>query len=86
MFKKLLQEAGIPAIHLHDLRHSAATILISMGINPKAIQELLEHSDISITLGVYGHVMPTMQQEIADKWDSVFGLDDEEGDDDKGVQ
>ncbi len=53
MFRKILERAGLPHMHFHDLRHSAATILISMGINPKVIQELLGHSDISITLGIY---------------------------------
>ena len=56
-----------------DLRHSAATILISMGVHSKVIQELLGHSDISITLGIYGHLFPTMGQGVAEKWDGVFG-------------
>ena len=72
-FGKLVQEAGLPHLPFHDLRHSAATILISMGIHPKVIQELLGHSDISITLGIYGHLFPTMGQEVAEKWDGMFG-------------
>jgi integrase len=81
MFKRILERAGLPHMHFHDLRHSAATILISMGINPKVIQELLGHSDISITLGVYGHLFPSMQQDVVDKWQDVFG-DKGEGDED----
>jgi integrase len=81
LFKKLLREAGIPSIHFHDLRHSAATILISMGVNPKIIQEILGHSDISITLGIYGHLFPNMQNEVAEKWDTEFGGADEDKDD-----
>ncbi len=77
MFKKVLQEAGIPHMHFHDLRHSAATILLSMGVNMKVIQELLGHSDISITLGKYSHLLPSMQKEVVDRWDDVFGRDDE---------
>jgi integrase len=46
-FKRLLREAGLPEIRFHDLRHSAATILLSMGV--KVIQELLGHSQISMT-------------------------------------
>ncbi len=72
-FRKLLQEAGLPPIHFHDLRHSAATILLSMGVNVKVIQELLGHTDISITLGVYGHLLPSMQQAVVETWDGVFG-------------
>ncbi len=75
MFSKLLQEIGVPHMRLHDLRHSAATILLSLGVNAKVIQELLGHSDIVITLGIYGHVLPTMQQEVVEKWDNVFGYD-----------
>lgn len=72
LFWQLLQKAGIPHMHFHDLRHSAATILLSMGVNMKAVQERLGHSDISITLGIYGHLLPTMQQDVANKWDDVF--------------
>lgn len=72
-FKEILVRAGIAHMPFHDLRHSAATILISMGIHPKVIQELLGHSDISITLGIYGHLFPTMGQGVAQKWDGVFG-------------
>ena len=72
-FGKLVEDAGLPHIPFHDLRRSAATILLSMGIHPKVIQELLGHSDISITLGIYGHLFPTMGQGVAQKWDGVFG-------------
>ena len=77
-FKKLLEEARLPLIRFHDLRHSAATILLSMGVNIKVIQELLGHSDIAITLRVYGHLLPSMQQEAVDKWDDVFKEEKEE--------
>ncbi len=80
MFKKILERAELPHMHFHDLSHSAATILISMGINPKVIQELLGHSDISITLGIYGHLFPSMQKDVVDKWQDVFG----DGNEDEG--
>jgi integrase len=70
--KKLLQEAGLPVIRFHDLRHSAATILLAMGVNAKVIQERLGHSHISITLGVYGHVTESMQLEAITKLDDQF--------------
>lgn len=72
-FGKLVKHAGLPHLPFHDLRHSAATILISMGVHSKVIRELLGHSDISITLGIYGHLFPTMGQGVAEKWDGVFG-------------
>ena len=70
--KKLLEEAHLPLIRFHDLRHSAATILLAMGVNAKVIQERLGHSHISITLGVYGHVTESMQREAMSKLDDQF--------------
>jgi integrase len=77
-FRALLEQAGLPPIRFHDLRHSAATILLSMGVNIKVIQELLGHSDIAITLRVYGHLLPSMQQEAVEKWDNAFREQEEE--------
>src|SRR6202035_3161279 len=76
LFTNVLREAGVPHMYFHDLRHSAATILLAMGVNIKAIQELLGHSDIAITLRVYGHLLPSMQAEVVKKWESVFGQND----------
>jgi len=73
-------KAGSPHMHFHDLRHSAATILLSMGVNMKVIQELLGHSDVAITLGLYSHLLSSMQKEAVDKWDDVFGSDDKDKD------
>jgi len=49
-----------------------------MGVNIKVIQELLGHSDISITLKTYSHLLPSMQQEVVETWNEVFGEGDEE--------
>src|SRR6266566_5962296 len=48
-FKQLLKEAGLPDIRFHDLRHSSATMLLSLGVHPKVVQEILGHSQISMT-------------------------------------
>jgi integrase len=72
-FDKLLKEAGIPHIRFHDLRHSAATILLMKGVHPKVVQEILGHSSISMTMDVYSHVLPSMQKEVMDKWNDEFG-------------
>ncbi len=71
-YKRLLEGAGLPAIRFHDLRHSAATILISMGVNPKVVQELLGHSSIMTTLNTYAHVLPSMQQDAVQKLDNFY--------------
>ncbi len=60
-FKTLLKRAGLPDMRFHDLRHSAATILLTMRIHPKIVQELLGHNQISMTMDIYSHVLPTMQ-------------------------
>ena len=71
-FQALLKKAELPHIRFHDLRHSAATLLLSMGVPAKVIQELLGHSQISVTLNTYSHVLPSMQQEAMQKMNEVF--------------
>lgn len=71
-FKKLLTRAGLPNIRFHDLRHSAATLLLSLGIHPKVVQELLGHTQISITMDVYSHVLPGMQQDAMRQLDAAL--------------
>ncbi len=78
LFTSLLRKAGLPHIRFHDLRHSAATILLAMKVPVKVVQELLGHSSIAITLGVYGHVLPSMQDEVVDTMQHLFGKDREE--------
>jgi integrase len=72
LFKKVLAEAGLPHMRFHDLRHSAATILLAMGIHPKVVQELLGHSSFLITMNLYGHVFPSMLDEVVEKWNKEF--------------
>lgn len=79
VFKKVLQSVGLAHMRIHDLRHSAVTILLARGVNIKVISELLGHSDISITLRVYGHLLPTMQGDVVEVWEDAFGAE-EEGD------
>lgn len=66
-FYPLLIKAGVPKIRFHDLRHTAATILLSQGVHPKIVQERLGHAQIAITLDTYSHVLPTMQKDAAEK-------------------
>lgn len=61
-------------MRVHDLRHSAATILLSMNIHPKVVQELLGHSSINITIDLYSHILPSMQQDVINKLDDAFKL------------
>lgn len=59
-------------MRVHDLRHNAGTLLMSKGINPKLVQESLGHSDISITLRLYGHVIPSMHGDAINMWDKFL--------------
>jgi integrase len=72
-FYPLLEQAGLPHIRFHDLRHSAATLLLGLGIHPKIVSELLGHSQIAITLDLYSHVTATMQQEAVRAFEGLFG-------------
>jgi integrase len=60
-FKSILKRADLPDIRLHDIRHTAATLLLSHNVNIKVVSEMLGHADIATTLRIYGHVLPTMQ-------------------------
>ena len=68
-----LAKAGLSRIRFHDLRHTSATLLLSQGAHPKVVQERLGHSTISVTLDVYSHVLPTLQQQAADSLDRLLG-------------
>ena len=72
-FKPLLKEAGLPDIRFHDLRHTCATVLLSQGVNPKFVQELLGHADIKLTLGTYSHFLPSMGDQTAAAMESALG-------------
>lgn len=75
-YKELLVKAGLPNIRFHDLRHTAATLMLQQGIHPKVVQECLGHSDISLTLNTYSHVLPGMQEEAAEKIDAMLFMAD----------
>lgn len=72
LFAKALRDAGLPHIRFHDLRHSAATLLLSMGVHPKVVQKLLGHSSISMTMNTYSHILPSMQKDAMNKMDDLF--------------
>ena len=72
-FKRHLERAGLPRIfRFHDLRHTCATLLAKQGVNPKFVQELLGHRDVSLTLNVYSHVLPDMGDQAAIAMDAAL--------------
>jgi integrase len=73
-FKAMLKRAALPeTTRFHDLRHTCATLLLRQGVNPKYVQELLGHADISLTLNVYSHVLPDMGDAAAGAMDAALG-------------
>lgn len=58
MFYDMLAEAGDPRVRFHDLRHTAATLLLVFGVHPRVVMETLGHSSIKLTLDTYSHVIP----------------------------
>ena len=72
-FKGLLRAAGLPSIRYHDLRHTAATLLLAQGVDVRTIMETLGHAQVSLTLNTYAHVVPVLQREAAAKMDAILG-------------
>ena len=71
-FTKLIKQLGYPKIRFHDLRHTHATMLLQQGINPKIVSERLGHSQISVTLDTYSHVLPNIQKEAVSRMEKLF--------------
>jgi integrase len=62
----------LPRITFHGLRHTCASLLLLAGENPKVVSERLGHKSVEITLAVYSHVLPGMQQAAAEKLDRLL--------------
>ena len=71
-FAPLLEKAGLPPMRIHDLRHTAATLLMAEGVPVKVASEMLGHADVTTTLRIYSHVLPGMGEAAADAMDRVF--------------
>lgn len=71
-YKAALKRAGLPDVRFHDLRHTAATVAMESGVHAKVVQEMLGHANIAITLDIYSHVTPDMQEEAVEKLNSRY--------------
>lgn len=72
-WKPLLRRAGLPHARVHDLRHTAATLLLGRGVPVKVVSEMLGHADVSTTLSIYAHMLPDMQGATARAMDLMLG-------------
>jgi integrase len=62
----------LPKMRIHDLRHTCATLLLAQGVHPKVVQEILGHSQISLTLDTYSTVLPTVSRAAAEQMDAAL--------------
>jgi integrase len=65
-------KTGLPRIRFHDLRHTHATALLANNVNPKIASERLGHSKVGITLDLYSHVLPGMQEDAVSRVDDAY--------------
>ena len=71
-FGKVVHKAGIKNVRFHDLRHAHASLMLRTGASPKVISERLGHSLIAITMDIYSHVMPGLQEEAAIRFEEAL--------------
>lgn len=71
-FRAAVDRLGLPHVRFHDLRHSAATLMLSQGVPLKVVSETLGHSSIAITADVYQHVTPDLRREAAEAMDRAL--------------
>ncbi|CAM5704987.1 Tyrosine recombinase XerD [Streptomyces alboniger] len=71
-FTCVAESAGLRVIRLHDARHGTATLLTAAGVAPRVVMEILGHSQISITMDVYTHVVQDTQREAISHMDRLL--------------
>src|SRR5918998_2220586 len=69
---RLLEQAGVRHVRLHDGRHTAPTVLLSENVHPRVVMELLGHSQMRTTMDIYSHVMPALAREAADRMGALL--------------
>lgn len=70
-FKNLLKRAGLTEIRFHDLRHTAASLMLNKDVPIMVVQRRLGHAKASTTLDIYAHLLPGKQHEAADIIDEL---------------
>jgi len=71
-FQRQLAAKGLPTMRWHDLRHAYATLMLSVGVPLRVIQEALGHTSIATTAGIYAHVLPALQRDAAAKLEEAL--------------
>jgi integrase len=70
--ERIMKAAGVPRLTTHDLRHTAATLMLLAGVPIKIVSEKLGHASVGITMDIYSHVLPDMQDQAADAMDAAL--------------
>lgn len=73
-FNELLQKNDLPMIRFHDLRHSHASLLVKMGVQPKEISARLGHSNIGITMDLYSHLYEETDRKVANMFEKLINV------------
>lgn len=71
-FQRCLTDAGLPRMRFHELRHSAASLMLAQGVPLRTVMEVLGHSTITLTANTYGHLFPSLMQDAADAMDRAL--------------
>ncbi len=72
IFNARVEGTGLPRIRLHDLRHTHASNALQAGVHPKVVSERLGHANIAVTLNVYSHTIPAMDEQAAELVASLY--------------
>lgn len=76
-FRALCERAEVPLLRVHDLRHSCATLLFTMGVSAATVQRILRHSSLAVTTGTYVEVIEAVQRDALDSMGVLFEQADE---------
>ena len=71
-FRRLVRRLGLGHVGLHDLRHTMASLYLEQGVNPKTVAERLGHASVAITLDLYSHCLPGVQEAAAAQFDAAM--------------
>jgi integrase len=71
--KTILKRANLRHQRFHDLRHANASLLLAEGVHPRVVMEMMGHSQVSLTMNTYSHVIPRLQDDAAAKIDAALG-------------
>lgn len=74
-FDRILAKAALRRVRLHDLRHACASFLLAQGVHPRVVTELLGHSQISLTMNTYSHVMPDTMREAVERMEPFLAVE-----------